>query len=75
MPARTISTAPFLDSKTELLRRSFYGLHAYVSASTYTTRENVPNLNYGAVHVLVEQPAYFRSLQKICSGVLHQLID
>jgi transcriptional regulator len=29
----------------------FHGPHAYVSASNYTTAENVPTWNYGAVHV------------------------
>src|ERR1035438_3982915 len=29
----------------------FHGPHAYVSASNYTTRENVPTWNYGTVHV------------------------
>ena len=29
----------------------FHGPHAYISPTNYTTRENVPTWNYGAVHV------------------------
>ncbi len=50
----------------------FHGPHAYVSASNYTTRENVPTWNYGAVHVYGNARVFVSpdDLQ----GVLHQLI-
>jgi transcriptional regulator len=50
----------------------FHGPHAYVSASNYTTRENVPTWNYGAVHVYGKARA-FASPEEL-QGVLHQLI-
>jgi transcriptional regulator len=50
----------------------FHGPHAYVSASNYTTRENVPTWNYGAVHAY-GQARTFASPEEL-QGVLHQLI-
>ena len=50
----------------------FHGAHAYVSASNYTTRENVPTWNYGAVHVY-GNARVFASPEDL-QGVLDQLI-
>jgi transcriptional regulator len=50
----------------------FHGAHAYVSASNYVTRENVPTWNYGAVHVY-GNARIFASPEDL-QGVLHQLI-
>ena len=50
----------------------FHGPHAYVSASNYTTRENVPTWNYGAVHVY-GNARVFASPNDL-QGVLQQLI-
>jgi transcriptional regulator len=50
----------------------FHGPHAYVSASNYTTRENVPTWNYGAVHVY-GRARVFASAEEL-QGVLHELI-
>jgi transcriptional regulator len=50
----------------------FHGPHAYVSASNYTTRENVPTWNYGAVHAY-GNARVFVSPEEL-QGVLHQLI-
>jgi transcriptional regulator len=50
----------------------FHGPHAYVSASNYVTRENVPTWNYGAVHVYGNVRT-FASPEEL-QGVLHQLI-
>ena len=50
----------------------FHGPHAYVSASNYVTRENVPTWNYGAVHVYGSART-FTSPEDL-QGVLHQLI-
>jgi transcriptional regulator len=50
----------------------FHGPHAYVSASNYVTRENVPTWNYGAVHVY-GNARVFKSPEDL-QGVLHQLI-
>ncbi len=50
----------------------FHGPHAYVSASNYTTRENVPTWNYGAVHVY-GNARVFASAEEL-QGVLHELI-
>jgi transcriptional regulator len=50
----------------------FHGPHAYVSASNYSTRENVPTWNYGAVHVYGTART-FASPEEL-QGVLHQLI-
>ena len=50
----------------------FHGPHAYVSASNYVTRENVPTWNYGAVHVYGNARTF--SSPEDLQGVLHQLI-
>lgn len=50
----------------------FHGPHAYVSASNYVTRENVPTWNYGAVHVYGSART-FASPEDL-QGVLHELI-
>jgi transcriptional regulator len=50
----------------------FHGPHAYVSASNYTTRENVPTWNYGAVHVYGK--AHTFASPEDLQGVLHQLM-
>jgi transcriptional regulator len=50
----------------------FHGPHAYVSASNYVTRENVPTWNYGAVHVY-GNARVFKAPEDL-QGVLHQLI-
>jgi transcriptional regulator len=50
----------------------FHGPHAYVSASNYVTRENVPTWNYGAVHVYGDART-FASPEDL-QGILHQLI-
>lgn len=50
----------------------FHGPHAYVSASNYVTRENVPTWNYGAVHVYGNARTF--SFPADLQGVLHQLI-
>lgn len=50
----------------------FHGPHAYVSASNYATKENVPTWNYGAVHVY-GQARVFSEPQELL-GVLHDLI-
>ena len=50
----------------------FHGPHAYVSPSNYTSRENVPTWNYGAVHVY-GKARVFASPDDL-QGVLNQLI-
>jgi len=50
----------------------FHGPHAYVSASNYATRENVPTWNYGAVHAY-GNARVFASPEEL-QGVLDQLI-
>jgi transcriptional regulator len=50
----------------------FHGPHAFVSTANYTTRENVPTWNYGAVHVY-GNARVFASPEEM-QGVLHQLI-
>jgi transcriptional regulator len=50
----------------------FHGPHAYVSASNYATKENVPTWNYGAVHVY-GRARVFSEPQELL-GVLHDLI-
>ncbi len=50
----------------------FHGPHAYVSTSNYTTRENVPTWNYGAVHAYGNARLF--STPEDLQGVLHQLI-
>ncbi len=50
----------------------FHGAHAYVSASNYVTRENVPTWNYGAVHVYGNSRTF--SSPEDLQSILHQLI-
>ena len=50
----------------------FHGAHAYVSATNYETRENVPTWNYGAVHAY-GKARVFQSAEELQS-VLHTLI-
>ena len=50
----------------------FHGPHSYISPSNYTTRENVPTWNYGAVH-LYGTARVFTSPEALQS-VLHELI-
>jgi transcriptional regulator len=50
----------------------FHGPHAYVSASNYTTRENVPTWNYGAVHAYGTARVFSAPEQLL--GVLHELM-
>lgn len=50
----------------------FHGPHAYVSASNYETRENVPTWNYGAAHVYGNARVF--SAPDELLGVLHELI-
>ena len=50
----------------------FHGPHAYVSASNYVTRENVPTWNYGAVHVY-GNARVFASHEDL-QGVLQELM-
>ncbi len=50
----------------------FHGPHAYVSPSNYTTRENVPTWNYGAVHVYGNARTYDSADDLL--GVLQDLI-
>lgn len=50
----------------------FHGAHAYVSASNYATRENVPTWNYGAVHAY-GNARLFNSQEEL-QNVLHELI-
>ena len=50
----------------------FHGPHAYVSPTNYSTRENVPTWNYGAVHVY-GNARVFSSPEELL-GVLQELI-
>ena len=50
----------------------FHGPHSYISPSNYTTRENVPTWNYGAVH-LYGTARVFASPEAL-QGVLDELI-
>jgi transcriptional regulator len=50
----------------------FHGPHAYVSASNYATRENVPTWNYGAVHAYGRARTFHEPERLL--GVLHELI-
>ena len=61
----------YLEQNPECLT-IFHGAHAYVSASNYTTRENVPTWNYGAVHVHGNARVF--SSQEELQSVLHELI-
>ncbi len=61
----------YLEQNPECLT-IFHGAHAYVSTSNYTTRENVPTWNYGAVHAYGNARVF--SSQEELQGVLHELI-
>jgi transcriptional regulator len=61
----------YLDKNSDCLT-IFHGPHAYISASNYTTRENVPTWNYGAVHVYGTARTF--AAPEDLQGVLHQLI-
>lgn len=50
----------------------FHGPHAFVSASNYETRENVPTWNYGAVHVYGKARVFFAPEELL--KVLHELM-
>src|SRR5579863_631047 len=50
----------------------FHGPHSYISPSNYTTRENVPTWNYGAVHVYGTARVF--ASPEALQGVLHELI-
>ena len=50
----------------------FHGPHAYISPSNYTTQENVPTWNYGAVHTYGEARVYSASEDLL--NMLHDLI-
>jgi transcriptional regulator len=50
----------------------FHGPHSYISPSNYTTRENVPTWNYGAVHVYGTARVF--ATPEALPGVLHELI-
>ena len=50
----------------------FHGPHAYISPSNYTTQENVPTWNYGAVHAYGEARVY--SAPEDLLNMLHDLI-
>ena len=50
----------------------FHGPHSYVSPANYTTRENVPTWNYGAVHVYGSAQTFSAPDQLL--SVLHELI-
>jgi transcriptional regulator len=50
----------------------FHGPHAYVSPTNYTTVDNVPTWNYGAVHVYGSARVFSASDELL--GVLHELI-
>jgi transcriptional regulator len=50
----------------------FHGPHAYISPSNYSTRENVPTWNYGAVHVYGNTRVYSQTTDLL--EMLHDLI-
>jgi transcriptional regulator len=50
----------------------FHGPHAYISPTNYTTRENVPTWNYGAVHAYGNAKV-FPEPEDLLS-ILHELI-
>lgn len=50
----------------------FHGPHAYISPTNYTTRENVPTWNYGAVHAYGNAKV-FPAPEDLLS-ILHELI-
>ncbi len=61
----------YLEQQSQCLT-IFHGPHSYVSASNYSTRENVPTWNYGAVHLYGTARVY--SSPESLQGVLHELI-
>jgi transcriptional regulator len=61
----------YLESQPDCLM-IFHGPHAYVSASNYSTRDNVPTWNYTAVHAY-GRARVFSAPEEIL-GVLHELI-
>jgi transcriptional regulator len=50
----------------------FHGPHAYISPRNYSTRENVPTWNYGAVHVYGNARTFSETHQLL--GMLQDLI-
>jgi transcriptional regulator len=50
----------------------FHGPHAYISPTNYSTQENVPTWNYGAVHVYGNARVY--SAHEDLLAMLHDLI-
>jgi transcriptional regulator len=50
----------------------FHGPHSYISPSNYSTRENVPTWNYGAVHVYGTARVF--ASPEALQVVLHELI-
>jgi transcriptional regulator len=50
----------------------FAGPHAYISPTHYTTRENVPTWNYGAVHANGNAKVFLAPEDLL--GILHELI-
>lgn len=50
----------------------FHGPHAYISPKNYTTRENVPTWNYGAVHAYGNAKVFPAPEDLLC--ILHELI-
>lgn len=50
----------------------FHGPHSYISPTNYTTHENVPTWNYGAVHVYGNARVFAAPDELL--GVLHELI-
>jgi len=61
----------YLDQNPQCLT-IFHGPHAFVSTANYTTRENVPTWNYGAVHVYGSARTF--AAPEELQGMLHQLI-
>lgn len=61
----------YLEQKPHCLT-IFHGPHAYISPSNYTTQENVPTWNYGAVHAYGDARVY--SAPEDLLNMLHDLI-
>jgi transcriptional regulator len=61
----------YLESQADCLM-IFHGPHAYVSASNYPARDNVPTWNYTAVHAYGRARTF--STPEELLGVLHELI-
>jgi transcriptional regulator len=66
----------YLESNPENTLMIFHGPHAYVSPTNYSTRENVPTWNYGAVHAYGRARVFSApgSSHEEVLGVLHELI-